>query len=134
MYGLTPLGKGIYFEELLICFNFNMTSFINIQYFEVKLTHFLSKNVYFAENVRLDPLGCLCMDLPPRGKGIYFEEHLICFNSNMTFAMIIQDIRGQIGTFLSKYAYFAENVTFDPPGCLCMDLPLGVMVFFSKNY
>jgi len=33
----------------------------------------------------------------------------------MTFAMIIPDFRGQIGTFLSKYAYFAENVTFDPP-------------------
>ena len=42
----------------------------------------------------------------------------LCFNFNKTFAMIIQDIRGQIGTFLSKYAYFAENVTFDPPGCL----------------
>ncbi len=53
-----PLGQGIYFEQLLICFNFNMTSFINIQYFEVKLTHFLSKNVYFAENVSFDPLGC----------------------------------------------------------------------------
>ena len=25
MYGLTPWGNGIYFEKLLICFNFNMT-------------------------------------------------------------------------------------------------------------
>ena len=64
----------------------------------------------------------------------FFEKLLLCFNFNKTFAMIIQDIRGQIRTFLSKYAYFAENVTFDPPGCLCMDLPPGVMVFFSKNY
>ena len=52
----------------------------------------------------------------------------------MTFVMIISDFGGQIHIFLSKYAYFAENVTFDPPGCLCMDLPPGAMVFFSKNY
>ena len=68
-----------------------------------------------------------------RENGIYFEELLICFNFNMTFAMIIQDFRAQIGTFLSKYAYFAENVTFDPPGCLCMDLPPGAMVFFRRT-
>ena len=52
----------------------------------------------------------------------------------MTFVMIISDFGGKIHIFLSKYAYFAENVTFDPPGCLCMDLPPGAMVFFSKNY
>ena len=62
--------------------------------------------------------------LNPWGKGIYFEELLICFNFSMTFAMIIQDIRGQIGTFLSKYAYFAENVTFDPPGAYVWTYPL----------
>jgi hypothetical protein len=38
--------------------------------------------------------------------------------------MIIQDIRGQIGTFISKYAYFAENVTFDPPGAYVWTYPL----------
>ena len=68
------LGQGIYFEQLLICFNFNMTFVINIQYFDVKLTHFLSKNVYFAENVRLDPLGCLCMDLPPEAKAFILKN------------------------------------------------------------
>ena len=71
--------------------------------------------------------------LTPWGKGIYFEELLICFNFNMTFAIIIQDIRGRIETFLSKYAYFAENVTFDPPGCLCMDLPPEAMVLTLEN-
>ena len=37
----------------------------------------------------------ICMDLAP-GNDIYFEEVLICFNFDMTFAMIIQDNRGQI--------------------------------------
>ena len=41
MYGLSPMGNGINFEQLLICINFNMTFIINIQYFEGKLTHFL---------------------------------------------------------------------------------------------
>ena len=72
--------------------------------------------------------------LTPWSDGIFFEELLICFNLSMTFVMIISDIGGQIHIFLSKYAYFAENVTFDPPECLCMDLPPGVMVFFWKNY
>ena len=39
----------------------------------------------------------ICMDLAP-GNDIYFEEVLICFNFDMTFAMIIQDFRGQIST------------------------------------
>ena len=43
----------------------------------------------------------------------------------MTFVMIISDFGGQIHIFLSKYAYFAENATFDPPGCFCMAFPPG---------
>ena len=45
--------------------------------------------------------------LTPWSDGIFFEEILLCFNFNMTFAMIIEDLGGQIGTYLSKYAYFA---------------------------
>ena len=52
----------------------------------------------------------------------------------MTFVMIIQDFWGQTGTLLSKYGHFAQNVTFDPPGCLCIDLPPGAMGFIWKNY
>ena len=71
--------------------------------------------------------------LTPWSDGIFLEELLICFNLSLTFVMIISDFGGQIHIFLSKYAYFAENVTFDPPGCLCMDLPLGVIVFFRRT-
>jgi len=68
-----------------------------------------------------------------RENGIYFEELLICFNFNMTFAMIIKDFRAQIGTFLSKYAYFAENVTFDPRGAYVWTYPLVRWYFFRRT-
>ena len=51
----------------------------------------------------------------------------------MTFVMIISDFGGQIHIFLSKYAYFAENVTFDSLGCICMDLTPGAMVLILEN-
>ena len=51
----------------------------------------------------------------------------------MTFVMIISDFGGQIHIFLSKYAYFAENVTFDPPGVLMYGLtPWCDGIFFNK--
>ena len=76
----------------------------------------------------------LLYGLTPWGNGTYFGEILLCFNFNMTFAMIIQDFGGQIGAFLSKYAYFAKNVTFDPLGCLCIELPPGAKVSILNNY
>ena len=131
-YPPPPRGKGIYFEQLLLCFNFNMTSFNNIKYFEVKLTHFLSKNVNLAKKIQTWPLVVLMYGLTPWGKGICFEELLICFNFNMTFATIIQNIRGQIGTFLSKYAYFAENFTFYPRDVYVWTYPLEWWYFFEE--
>ena len=58
------LGQGIYFEQLLICFNFNMTSFINIQYFEVKLTHFCQKMYILPKMSDLTPWGAYVWTYP----------------------------------------------------------------------
>ena len=124
-----PLEWWYFFEELLLCFNFNMTFAMIIQDFGGQIGAFIC---IFCLNITFDPPGTYVLNYP-WGKGIYFEELLICFNFNMTFAMIIQDIRGQIGTFLSKYAYFAENATFDPPGCLCMTYPLEWWYFFRRT-
>ena len=72
--------------------------------------------------------------LTPWSDGIFFEELLMCFNLSMTFVMIISDFGGQLHIFLSKYVYFAEKVTFDPPGCLCIELPPGAKVSILNNY
>ena len=58
------LGQGIYFEQLLIWFNFNMTSFINIQYFEVKLTHFCQKMYILPKMSDLTPWGAYVSTYP----------------------------------------------------------------------
>ena len=71
--------------------------------------------------------------LTPWSDGIFFEELLICFNLSMTFVMIISDFGGQIHIFLSKYAYFAENVTFDPRGAYVWTYPLVRWYFFRRT-
>ncbi len=48
MYGLTPWGDGIYFEELLLCFNLIMTFVMIIQDYMGQTGTFLSKYAYFA--------------------------------------------------------------------------------------
>ena len=74
MYGLTPWSDGIFFEELLMCFNLSMTFVMIISDFGGQIHIFLSKYVYFAKNVRLDPLGCLCMDLRPWAKAFILKN------------------------------------------------------------
>jgi len=56
------------------------------------------------------------MDLPPKSM-VFLLSNINILQCECSFAMIIQDFNDQIDSFfLSKYAYFAYYVPFDPRG------------------
>ena len=109
-----PLGIGIYFEELLISFNFNMTLFSLFQISRVKLAHFIVKIPIFCQKRHIWPPGVLMYALTPWGNAINFEELLIFFNFGMNYVMIVQDWGGKLAIFV-KYVYFCLKMDFWPP-------------------
>ena len=65
-YLITTCENGICFEEQLICFHLNMIPVIIIQYCTGQIKFCLKFTYFFSQKMIFDPLGCLCMDFPPR--------------------------------------------------------------------
>jgi hypothetical protein len=107
MYGLTPWGDGIFFRRTINMLQFHYDFCYDYSRLQGSNWHMFVKICIFCIKRHIWPPGMPMYGLTPWGDGIFFKELLICFNFVMTFVMIIQDCRGQTGTFLSKYAYFA---------------------------
>ena len=133
MYGLSPMGNGINFEQLLICINFNMTFIINIQYFEGKLTHVFVKKYIFYIKRHIWPPWVIMYELTSWCKGISLEEISICYNFNITFVMIIYDFDIKLAHCFVKKRIFCIKHNFWPPGVSIYGLtPWGNGIYFEQ--
>jgi len=130
MYELTPWGNGINFEEISICYKFNITFVIIIYDFDVKLAHYFVKKRIFCIKHNIWPPGVSIYGLTPWGNGIYFEQLSICINFNMTFVINIQYLRSKWYIFCQKMYILHKTSHLTPWGAYVWTYPLGQWYLF----
>ena len=83
----SPPGAMIYFEQLFICFDFDMTFLLWLfQTSGAKLAYFHQNTHILPKTSHLTPSGCLCMNSPPRAM-VFFPRtiNILQFTSKYNF-------------------------------------------------